>query len=99
MPIETTIKRVREKLLALADRLSFLAPALIRLMLGVVFIGSGWGKLHNLDKITEYFASLGIPWPAFNVRLAAGTEFFGGILFLVGLGTRLVALPMAFTMF
>jgi hypothetical protein len=37
-----------------------------------------------------------MPW--FNARLASGTEFFGGILILIGLGSRLVALPMAFTM-
>ena len=28
----------------------------------------------------------------------AGTEFFGGLLVLLGLGTRLVSLPLAFTM-
>jgi putative oxidoreductase len=98
MPIETTIKRTREKLLALTEKLWFLAPALIRLTLGVVFIQSGWGKLHTLDKITEYFESLNIPMPGLNARVAAGTEFFGGILLLVGLGTRLVSLPMAFVM-
>jgi putative oxidoreductase len=25
---------------------------------------SGWGKLHNLDKVTEFFASLNMPAPA-----------------------------------
>jgi putative oxidoreductase len=98
MPIGTTIERTRAKLLALAERLSFLAPALIRLTVGVVFIQSGWGKLHSLDKITEYFASLNIPMPGLNARVASSTEFFGGILLLVGLGTRLVSLPMAFVM-
>src|SRR5437667_5663404 len=98
MPLETTIKRTRERLLALVGKLSFLAPALIRLTLGVVFIQSGWGKLHNLQKITDYFNDLHIPMAALNARVAAGTEFFGGILFLVGLGTRLVSLPLAFVM-
>jgi len=36
--------------------------------------------------------------PGLNARVAASTEFFGGILVLVGLCTRLVVLPMAFTM-
>jgi putative oxidoreductase len=98
MPIETTIRRTRERLLALTERLSFLAPALIRLTLGVVFLQSGWGKLHSLDSITEYFASLNIPMPGFNARLTAGTEVIGGILILLGLGARLAALPLGFTM-
>jgi putative oxidoreductase len=98
MPIGTTIERTRARLLAMADRLSYLAPALIRLTLGVVFIQTGWGKLHTLDQITEYFTSLHIPMPGLNARVAASTEFFGGILLLVGLGARLVSLPMAFTM-
>jgi putative oxidoreductase len=80
------------------DRASFVGPALARLTLGVVFIGTGWGKLHTLPQVTEFFASLHIPAPAFQARLAASTEFVGGILVLVGLATRLAALPLAFTM-
>jgi putative oxidoreductase len=98
MPIDALIKTTRERLLAIANKLSFLAPALIRLTVGLIFIGTGWGKLHTLDKVTEYFASLNIPMPGLNARVAACTEFFGGILILVGLGSRLVALPMGFTM-
>ena len=81
-----------------ADRLSFVGPTLARLTVGLVFIGTGWGKLHSIPDVTEFFTSLGIPMPGFNARLTAGTEFFGGLLILVGLGTRLVALPLAFTM-
>ncbi|HVZ87313.1 MAG TPA: DoxX family protein [Polyangia bacterium] len=92
--IDTTLARLR----AVADRLSFLGPTLARLTVGLVFIGTGWGKLHSLGDVTDFFASLHIPAPAFNARLAASTEFFGGILVLLGLGTRLVSLPLAFTM-
>jgi putative oxidoreductase len=92
--IEAALARAR----AVADKLAFLGPALARLTVGLVFIGTGWGKLHSLPDVTEFFASLHIPAPGFNARLAAGTEFFGGILVLVGLGTRLAALPLAFTM-
>lgn len=87
-----------DRLRALGDRLRFLGPTLARLTVGIVFIGTGWGKLHSLDKVTEFFTSLGIPMPGFNARLTACTEFFGGLAILLGLGTRLVALPMAFTM-
>ena len=80
------------------DKLAFIGPTLARLTVGLVFIGTGWGKLHSLGDVTDFFASLHIPAPGFNARLAASTEFFGGILVLVGLGTRLASLPLAFTM-
>jgi putative oxidoreductase len=98
MPIDTLVRKTRERLLALTEKLFFIAPALLRLTVGMIFVVTGWGKLHTLDKVTEYFGSLGIPMPGFNARLAACTEFFGAILMMAGLGTRLVALPMGFTM-
>jgi putative oxidoreductase len=65
---------------------------------GLVFVGTGWGKLHSMPDVIENFRNWGIPLPGFNARLAAATEFGGGILMLLGLGTRLAALPLAFTM-
>jgi putative oxidoreductase len=94
MMLNAALDRLRHT----ADRLSFLGPTLARLTVGLVFIGTGWGKLHNLGDVTDFFASLHIPAPGFNARLAASTELFGGIAVLVGLGTRLAALPLAFTM-
>ncbi len=94
LPLTTFLDRWRRS----ADRLSFIGPTLARLTVGLVFIGTGWGKLHNLGDVTDFFASLHIPAPGFNARLAAATEFFGGIAVLAGLGTRLAALPLAFTM-
>src|SRR3954466_2257621 len=92
--VTTTLDRLRRT----ADRISFLGPTLARLTVGLVFLGTGWGKLHSLPDVTDFFASLHIPAPGFNARLAAATEFFGGIAVLVGLGTRLAALPLGFTM-
>jgi putative oxidoreductase len=67
----------------------------IRLYWGWQLIQTGWGKLHNIPKITEFFASLNIPLPAANAHFIAGLEFFGGILLILGLGTRIVGLLMA----
>jgi putative oxidoreductase len=92
------IANLRDRLLTLARRLEPLGPALARLTVGLVFIGTGWGKLHTLPDVTDFFASLHIPAPGLNARIAAATEFLGGVLVLVGLCTRLAVLPMAFTM-
>lgn len=93
-----TIDKGLARLRSSSDKLAFLGPTLARLTVGLVFIGTGWGKLHSLSDVTEFFTSLHIPFPGFNARLTAATEFFGGLAVLLGLGTRLVSLPLAFTM-
>jgi putative oxidoreductase len=70
----------------------------VRLYWGWQFAQTGWGKLHNLAKITDYFSRLNIPFPAANAHFIAGLEFFGGLLLIVGLGTRLVGLLLAANM-
>ena len=93
-----TVKNAIERITAIRDKVAFIGPTLARITVGSVFIGTGWGKLNNLVQTTEYFASLHIPAAGFQARLAAGTEFVGGILVLLGLGARLASLPLAFTM-
>ena len=92
------ILRAHRQLLAAADRLSFLGPTLARLTLGVVFVGSGWGKLQSLDKVTAFFAELAIPAPGFNAVLASSAELVCGALLLAGLLSRLAAIPLIVTM-
>ena len=70
----------------------------VRLYWGWQFAQTGWGKLHNLAKITAFFTTLNIPFPAFNAHFIAGLEFFGGILLILGLGTRLIGFLMAANM-
>jgi putative oxidoreductase len=70
----------------------------VRLYWGFQFAQTGWGKLHNLAKITGFFASLNIPFPAFNAPFISGLEFVGGILLMLGLASRPVALLLACNM-
>ncbi|MGA2131323.1 MAG: DoxX family protein [Bryobacteraceae bacterium] len=53
---------------------------------------TGWGKLHSLAKVTGFFTSLGIPLPGVNAPFIAALEFIGGILIILGLGSRIVSL-------
>jgi putative oxidoreductase len=92
------LSRAQAAFLSTAERLSFLGPTLARLTLGVVFIGTGWGKLHGLQKVTEFFTELGIPAPGFNAVLASTAEFICGALLLIGLLSRLAAIPLIVTM-
>ena len=89
---------VRDLIRSVVARLQWLPPLAARLVLGVVFIQSGFGKLNDLKGTTENFASWHIPLPHFNALLASCTEFGGGCLILVGLGTRIVAVPLIVVM-
>jgi putative oxidoreductase len=71
----------------------------IRLYWGWQFAQTGWGKLHNIGKITGFFSSLGIPFPAFNAHFVSGLEFFGGLLLIAGLASRVTGFLLAGNMF
>jgi putative oxidoreductase len=98
MPAPASMVRLRDRLLGLANKLGWFPPLLARVSIGLVFLQTGWGKLQDLDKVTQFFTELHIPAPAFQARLVAGTEFIGGALLIVGLLSRLAALPLAFSM-
>jgi putative oxidoreductase len=67
----------------------------VRLYWGWQFMSTGWGKLHHLAKITDYFASLNIPFPAANASFVSALECVGGLLLILGLGTRFFGLLLA----
>lgn len=71
---------------------------IVRLYWGWQFMQTGWGKLQHLHRVTGFFQSLGIPFPGVNAPLVAGMEFFGGLLLILGLGSRIVGLILAFDM-
>ncbi len=71
---------------------------LIRLYWGWGFFTSGKGKLMNLGATAKTFAGWDIPLPMFNAVMAGLTEAVCGLLLLVGLASRVVAVPLIFTM-
>jgi putative oxidoreductase len=66
----------------------------VRLYWGYQLIQSGWGKLHHLDKVTEFFTSLNLPMPAQTAVAISSLEFFGGIFLAIGLLSRLTSLAL-----
>jgi putative oxidoreductase len=71
---------------------------LVRLYWGWQLIQSGWGKLHHLANVTEFFTSLGLPMPAQTAVAISCLEFFGGIFLAVGLLSRLTAFALTINM-
>ncbi len=70
----------------------------MRIVLAIGFYGPAMMKLKNFNNIVEWFGSIGIPMPTLNAYLATGTETLGFILLFLGLGTRIIAIPLIITM-
>jgi len=91
------ISKLKNVYLACASLLARLQSPLllaIRLYWGFQFAQDGWGKLTHLDKVTEFFTSLNLPAPHMTALSCASIEFFGGILFALGVLSRLTSLVL-----
>ncbi|MBB1269434.1 DoxX family protein [Shewanella sp. SR44-3] len=88
--------------LATIKQLEGLAPLTLRLYLAPVLMQAGYNKISHFEDTAAWFGNpdwgLGLPMPEVMAALASGTELMGGAMLLVGLATRLVAIPMMVTM-
>ena len=83
---------------ALVKQWSSIPLLLMRLVLAYGFFNPAKMKLTNFDAIVGWFDQLGLPFPALNAFLATATESLGVILLFLGLGTRLISIPLMITM-
>jgi putative oxidoreductase len=79
---------------AFAARLQSPLLLAIRIYWGWQFAQDGWGKLTHLDKVTSFFTSLNLPAPHLTALTCASVEFGGGILFALGIASRLTSLVL-----
>jgi putative oxidoreductase len=82
----------------LAKYFSEFSPLLARIVVGYVFMLTGYAKLQNLEAITENFISWGIPFPHFMTPFVASWECFGGAAILIGLMTRISSAALSIVM-
>jgi putative oxidoreductase len=82
----------------IAGHIGWLAPLFARITVGWVFLWSGWGKLQNLQLVTDNFVGWGIPAPQLLAPFVSGVEFLGGLFLLLGLLTRISAGALGITM-
>jgi putative oxidoreductase len=66
-----------------------------RLLLGAIFVWSGYGKLMTAAATTAYFAKLGLPLPEAAYCVTVFVELIVGLMFVLGLFTRGTALALA----
>ncbi len=76
----------------------------LRLALGIMFTAHGSQKLfgafggHGIQEFAGSLQQMGIPYPQISAYLAGGSEFFGGILLILGLCTRVASVFLLITM-
>ncbi len=87
-----------DKLMCWTNGVATLLLFLIRIIWGWQFTWIGWGKLADVSRTTELFSNLGFADPEMMVYLVGGIEMICGALVLVGLLTRLAALPLVIVM-
>jgi putative oxidoreductase len=76
------------------DKLRSPLLLVLRLMFGWELFQTGKGKLENIDRFVTFLAHLHIPMPEANARFVASLECIGGLLLLLGLAARLIAIPL-----
>src|SRR5262245_44291110 len=65
-----------------------------RILLAVIFIQSGFGKLMGLGVFATTLADAGLPLSSVLAPIAAVVELGGGLAILLGIGTRYAALAL-----
>jgi putative oxidoreductase len=98
IPSQNIISRAYRLYTSLADSLQSPFLLAIRLYWGWQLMQSGWGKLHNIAGVTEFFGSLSLPAPHFTAIAISNLELFGGVLLAVGLGSRIIGLVLSVNM-
>jgi len=66
-----------------------------RILLSIIFILSGFGKLTNIAGTAGYFASYNLPLPTATAVIVGLIELLGGIAVLIGFQTRIAAYILA----
>lgn len=94
----TTLTRCYQSFVSIASYAQSPFLLLVRLYWGWQFAQTGWGKLHNLPQVTEFFTSLNLPFPAFTAGFVAWVELVGGILLILGLLSRFTGLVLSINM-
>ena len=87
-----------ELLVASGNRLQSPLLLVLRIYFFWQLCMTGQGHLANIGKVSDFFVSLGIPFPTLNAYLSSTVECFGSLLLIIGAASRLAAIPVAITM-
>jgi len=91
-------KKAYVRLTAALDSTQSVFILAVRLYWGWQLAQSGWGKLGNIERVTDYFQTLNVPMPHMTAVTVSSLELVGGVLLFLGLGSRLIAIPLTLNM-
>jgi putative oxidoreductase len=94
----SSLKALRARALGALEGARPAALLLGRLAVGLLFMSTGWGKVHSIPKVTMFFQTLGIPAPGFNAVLVSYSELLCGTALVIGLLSRLATIPLTVSM-
>lgn len=101
-PAQKIVRAIAQLLIVwpekVANHLLWTGPLVARVIVGYVFMLTGWAKLNNLPHMIELFTEWGIPFPHVMTPVASGIEFLGGIALMLGLCTRVAGGALAVVM-
>lgn len=75
--------------------------ALLRIVLGIIFLYHGYSKLFvtgGFRGIVGFFTTIGVPLPLYSALLVSVAEFLGGALLILGLLTRWTSIVLLIEM-
>ena len=78
-----------------ADRIRNESLLVARVLIALLFLVFGWGKLTGFSGTVQYMAHTGLPMPTIAAAIAVIMEFFVGVALVVGLFTRPLSLLLA----
>ena len=82
----------------IASHFAWAGPLIMRLIVGYVFMRTGWSKLNNLPQMVQNFTDWGIPFPQLLTPFVSVVECVGGAMLILGLFTRIPAAMLAVVM-
>src|SRR5260370_11799492 len=94
----TTVRQWHDRFFGLLSFLQSPFLLFVRLYWGWQLAQSGWGKLHHLSNVAEYFGTLGLPMPAQMGLFLSCVYVFGGIFLSLGLLSRITGLVLTVNM-
>jgi putative oxidoreductase len=97
-PVVSPLAALRSRAIGVLEGLRPVALLLGRLSVGLLFQSTGWGKVHNIPRVTLFFEKLGIPAPGFHAVLVGYSELVCGTALIVGLLSRLSTVPLIVSM-
>lgn len=92
------MKECYAKVEGILDNFRSLSLLAVRWTLAYGFFEPALKKFANIQDVSAWFGSLGIPFPTLNAYLAATTELFGVVLLGLGFLSRLISIPLIVVM-